>query len=125
MAESSPAPAIGLYPQPTVFRAIYQAETRKGKEGILDATAGYARAICMFDAYTRNSAKAMNLDSIGRNRPRQTRGLSPSGSRCPHRLPGRHARNEGFVDDGSLGENGLSSQMNLPKRREADPTPIP
>jgi hypothetical protein len=47
-----------------VFRAIYQAETRKGKEGILDATQAMPR-LAMFDAYTRNSAKAMNLDSIG------------------------------------------------------------
>jgi predicted amidohydrolase YtcJ len=47
-----------------VFRAIYQAETRKGKEGILDATQAMPRQ-AMFDAYTRNSAKAMNLDSIG------------------------------------------------------------
>jgi predicted amidohydrolase YtcJ len=47
-----------------VFRAIYQAETRKGKEGILDATQAMPRQ-AMFDAYTRNSATAMNLDSIG------------------------------------------------------------
>jgi len=47
-----------------IFRAIYQAETRKGKEGILDATQAMPRQ-AMFDAYTRNSAKAMNLDSIG------------------------------------------------------------
>jgi hypothetical protein len=47
-----------------VFRAIYQAETRKGKEGILDATQAMPRH-AMFDAYTRNSAKAMNLDSVG------------------------------------------------------------
>ncbi|HEX6821546.1 MAG TPA: amidohydrolase [Candidatus Sulfotelmatobacter sp.] len=47
-----------------VFRAIYQAETRKGREGILDATQAMPRQ-AMFDAYTRNSAKAMNLDSIG------------------------------------------------------------
>jgi predicted amidohydrolase YtcJ len=47
-----------------VFRAIYQAETRKGKEGILDATQAMPRQ-AMFDAYTRNSAKAMNLDFIG------------------------------------------------------------
>ena len=47
-----------------VFRAIYQAETRKGKEGILDASQAMPRE-AMFYAYTRNSAKAMNLDSIG------------------------------------------------------------
>jgi predicted amidohydrolase YtcJ len=47
-----------------VFRAIYQAETRKGKEGILDASQAMPRQ-AMFYAYTRNSAKAMNLDSIG------------------------------------------------------------
>ena len=47
-----------------VFRAIYQAETRKGKEGVLDASQAMPRE-AMFYAYTRNSAHAMNLDSIG------------------------------------------------------------
>jgi predicted amidohydrolase YtcJ len=47
-----------------VFRAIYQAETRKGKEGILDASQAMPRE-AMFYAYTRNSAHALNLDSIG------------------------------------------------------------
>ena len=47
-----------------VFRAIYQAETRKGSEGILDPSQAMPRE-AMFYAYTRNSAKAMNLDSIG------------------------------------------------------------
>ncbi len=47
-----------------VFRAIYQAETRKGSEGILDASQDMPRE-AMFYAYTRNSARAMNLDSIG------------------------------------------------------------
>ncbi len=47
-----------------VFRAIYQAETRKGTEGILDASQAMPRE-AMFYAYTRNSARAMNMDSIG------------------------------------------------------------
>ncbi len=47
-----------------VFRAIYQAETRKGAEGILDPSQDMPRQ-AMFYAYTRNSARAMNLDSIG------------------------------------------------------------
>jgi len=47
-----------------VFRAIYQAETRKGSEGILDPSQAMPRE-AMFYAYTRNSARAMNLDSIG------------------------------------------------------------
>jgi len=47
-----------------VFQAIYKAETRKGKEGILDASQAMPRE-AMFYAYTRNSAKALNLDSIG------------------------------------------------------------
>jgi predicted amidohydrolase YtcJ len=51
-----------------VFRAIYQAETRKGKEGILDASQAMPRE-AMFYAYTHNSAKAMNLDSIGTIEP--------------------------------------------------------
>jgi len=47
-----------------VFRAIYQAETRKGTEGVLDPSQAMPRE-AMFYAYTRNSARAMNLDSIG------------------------------------------------------------
>ena len=47
-----------------VFRAIYQAETRKGDEGILDASQDMPRE-AMFYAYTRNSAKAMNREDIG------------------------------------------------------------
>jgi predicted amidohydrolase YtcJ len=47
-----------------VFRAIYQAETRRGTEGVLDASQAMPRE-AMFYAYTRNSARAMNLDSIG------------------------------------------------------------
>ena len=43
---------------------IYQAETRKGKEGGLDASQAMPRE-AMFYAYTRNAARAMNLDSIG------------------------------------------------------------
>jgi predicted amidohydrolase YtcJ len=48
-----------------VFFAIYQAETRKGPEGVLDASQDMPRE-AMFYAYTRNSARAMNLlDRIG------------------------------------------------------------
>jgi predicted amidohydrolase YtcJ len=47
-----------------VFRATYQAETRKGSEGVLDAAQDMPRE-AMFYAYTRNSARAMNMDSIG------------------------------------------------------------
>jgi len=47
-----------------VFRAIYQAETRKGPEGVLDAAQAMPRE-AMFYAYTRNSARAMNMNSIG------------------------------------------------------------
>jgi len=47
-----------------VFRAIYQAETRKGPEGVLDPSQAMPRE-AMFYAYTRNSARAMNVDSIG------------------------------------------------------------
>ncbi|MGA8837706.1 MAG: amidohydrolase, partial [Candidatus Sulfotelmatobacter sp.] len=48
-----------------VFRAIYQAETRKGEEGVLDASQDMPRE-AMFYAYTRNSARAMNMEgSIG------------------------------------------------------------
>jgi predicted amidohydrolase YtcJ len=47
-----------------VFYAIYQAETRKGPEGVLDPSQAMPRE-AMFYAYTRNSARAVNLDSIG------------------------------------------------------------
>jgi len=48
-----------------VFWAIYQAETRIGPEGVLDASQDMPRE-AMFYAYTRNSARAMNLqDKIG------------------------------------------------------------
>lgn len=47
-----------------VFWAIYQAETRKGPEGVLDPSQAVPRE-AMFYAYTRDSARAMNLDSIG------------------------------------------------------------
>lgn len=47
-----------------VFKAIYQAETRKGPEGVLDPPQDMPRE-AMFYAYTRNSARAMNMDSIG------------------------------------------------------------
>jgi hypothetical protein len=47
-----------------VFRAIYQAETRKGPEGVLDPSQAMPRE-AMFYGYTRNSARAMNMDSIG------------------------------------------------------------
>ncbi len=48
-----------------VFKAIYQAETRRGPKGVLDPPQDMPR-VAMFYAYTRNSAKAMNmLDSIG------------------------------------------------------------
>lgn len=48
-----------------VFKAIYQAETRRGPEGVLDPPQDMPRE-AMFYAYTRNSAHAMNMqDSIG------------------------------------------------------------
>jgi predicted amidohydrolase YtcJ len=50
---------------PNVFLAIYQAETRKGPKGVLDATQRMPRE-AMFFAYTRNSARALNQqNSIG------------------------------------------------------------
>jgi len=48
-----------------VFWGIYQAMTRRGPKGELDASQEMPRG-AMFYAYTRNSARAMNmLDSIG------------------------------------------------------------
>lgn len=44
---------------PNVFEAIYQAETRKGPEGVLDPAQCMPREAMLF-AYTRNSARALN-----------------------------------------------------------------
>ena len=44
---------------PNAFQAIYQAETRKGAEGVLDASQRMPREAMLY-AYTRNSAHAMN-----------------------------------------------------------------
>jgi predicted amidohydrolase YtcJ len=50
---------------PNVFWAIYQAETRKGSEGILDPGERMPRDAMLY-AYTRNSAHTMNqLERIG------------------------------------------------------------
>ena len=50
---------------PNVFEAIYQAETRKGPEGVLDAAQCMPREAMLY-AYTRNSARALNQqDKIG------------------------------------------------------------
>jgi predicted amidohydrolase YtcJ len=47
------------------FEAIYQAETRDGPEGVLDASQRMPREAMLF-AYTRNSAKVLNqLNEIG------------------------------------------------------------
>lgn len=48
-----------------VFQAMYQAETRNGPEGVLDASQDMPREAMLF-AYTRNSARALNQqDKIG------------------------------------------------------------
>jgi hypothetical protein len=48
-----------------VFQGIYQAETRKGPEGVLNAAERVPREAMLY-AYTRNSARAMNQqDRIG------------------------------------------------------------
>src|SRR5256884_1952161 len=46
-----------------VFLAMYQAETRKGPEGVLDASQRVPREAMLY-AYTRNSARAMNEQDI-------------------------------------------------------------
>ena len=48
-----------------VFEAMYYAETRRGDEGVLDASQRVPRDAMLY-AYTRNSARALNmLDQIG------------------------------------------------------------
>jgi predicted amidohydrolase YtcJ len=48
-----------------VFEAMYYAETRRGDEGVLDANQRMPREAMLY-AYTRNSARALNmLDQIG------------------------------------------------------------
>jgi len=46
-----------------VFLAMYQAETRKGPEGVLDPSQRMPREAMLY-AYTRNSARAMNQQDI-------------------------------------------------------------
>jgi predicted amidohydrolase YtcJ len=54
-----------------VFLAIYQAETRNGPEGVLDASQRMPREAMLY-AYTRNAARALNeLDEIGSIAPRK------------------------------------------------------
>lgn len=45
-----------------VFQAIYQAETRKGPEGVLDASQRVPREAMLY-AYTRDAAKALRLEN--------------------------------------------------------------
>jgi hypothetical protein len=45
-----------------VFRAIYQAETRKGPEGVLDESQRVPREAMLY-AYTRNAARALRLEN--------------------------------------------------------------
>jgi predicted amidohydrolase YtcJ len=64
-AGQSPARATGFVSSPNVFWAIYQAQTRRGPEGVLNADECMPREAMLF-AYTRNSAVAMRqLDKIG------------------------------------------------------------
>ena len=46
-----------------VFQAIYQAETRKGPQGVLDPSQRMPREAMLY-AYTRNSARAMNQQNV-------------------------------------------------------------
>lgn len=48
---------------PNVFWAMYQAETRKGDMGVLDANQDMPREAMLY-AYTRNAARAMNEQDI-------------------------------------------------------------
>jgi predicted amidohydrolase YtcJ len=47
---------------PDVFKAIYQAETRRGKQGILDANQDMPREAMLY-AYTINAARAMRQEA--------------------------------------------------------------
>jgi predicted amidohydrolase YtcJ len=47
---------------PDVFKAIYQAETRRGKQGVLDANQDMPR-MAMLYAYTINAARAMKQEA--------------------------------------------------------------
>ena len=50
---------------PNVFQAIYQAETRRGPQGVLDASQSMPREAMLY-AYTRHAALALGqLDQIG------------------------------------------------------------
>jgi len=47
---------------PDVFKAIYQAETRRGKQGVLDANQDMPREAMLY-AYTINAARAMKQEA--------------------------------------------------------------
>jgi predicted amidohydrolase YtcJ len=47
---------------PDVFKAIYQAETRRGEKGVLDASQGMPREAMLY-AYTINAARAMKQEA--------------------------------------------------------------
>jgi predicted amidohydrolase YtcJ len=46
-----------------IFQAIYQAETRKGPAGVLDAGQRVPREAMLY-AYTRNAAKALGVEGV-------------------------------------------------------------
>jgi predicted amidohydrolase YtcJ len=46
-----------------IFQAIYQAETRKGPAGVLDASQRVPREAMLY-AYTRNAAKALGVEGV-------------------------------------------------------------
>jgi predicted amidohydrolase YtcJ len=47
---------------PDVFKAIYQAETRRGEQGVLDANQDMPREAMLY-AYTINAARAMRQEA--------------------------------------------------------------
>ncbi|MCY1410639.1 N-substituted formamide deformylase [compost metagenome] len=54
---------------PAPWKAIYQAVSRKGPKGVLNAAEGIDRQV-MFQAYTLNAARAIRLDrQIGSLKP--------------------------------------------------------
>ncbi len=105
---------------PDVFKGIYQAETRRGKTGVLSAEQDMPREAMLY-AYTINSARAMKQEAnIGSIEPGIGRGLRPRGSRRAHRARGGDARHPRFGDHGGRGV-----VYRARSRRRGSPAPRP
>jgi predicted amidohydrolase YtcJ len=93
-----------------VFYAIYQAETRKGAEGVSRPLAGYAPRSHVLRLHPQLRPRH-EYGFHRHHRPRQKRRPGSARPRRPDSFPRRNARHESLVDDGGR-KNRLSRQVN-------------